>query len=444
MAKEMGAIMARLWKTTSIALAIALTVTACGAGAGGGTNGPDEGGTAARSFPRTGHESLLDRARLWGTAGRNDQNEIADNRPARNARGDDAGRNGARQDGPLISSDERISPFPRDAVRPLNETGAAGAGRGMGMLQTRNAHEPITVPYVTDGGERYVALDTLVDVLQYEHYETASKDVREIGDKDVLFRLEAGSKQAEKEGNPFTLAAAPKLINGQMMLPVSAATDLFAEEMVFEAADDGLRVFPSDTEEFRRDTDGPDDEQVDPALDFADDPNDPFKGDDEGAFASEEEAEAALGALEAIAADPEAAPALKNININAMIRTAKKYLGVKYRFGAGPYPRTNRFDCSSYTQYVFGKYGIDLPRTARAQARIGKTVSRKSLRKGDLLFFYVPGRFKSNKTVGHVGIYIGNRTMIHANTEPRNGVQLRSIDRAFWKKTFIRAKRIAY
>ena len=42
------------------------------------------------------------------------------------------------------------------------------------------------------------------------------------------------------------------------------------------------------------------------------------------------------------------------------------------------------------------------------KGRLGTFVSRKSLRKGDLMFFYVPGRFKTNKTVGHVGIYIGN------------------------------------
>jgi cell wall-associated NlpC family hydrolase len=71
-------------------------------------------------------------------------------------------------------------------------------------------------------------------------------------------------------------------------------------------------------------------------------------------------------------------------------------------------------------------------------------VSRQSLRRGDLLFFYVPGRFKSNNVVGHVGIYIGNRQMIHAGTEPKNGVQIRSIDRDYWKRTFLSAKRVAY
>ncbi|HZG58467.1 C40 family peptidase [Paenibacillus sp.] len=437
---------ARLWKTTATVLTVALTVTACGAGAGGGNVG-----TRSAEQPRTGDQSLVERARQWGTVGDVGHNHIPDamHRAAGDGESGTAGAVAARgEDGRLLIGADGSLPFPWDAVRPLDERPAAGGGtgRGMGMLQQRSAQqEPIKVPYVMEGGERYVPVDTLVDVLQYEHYVTESEAVREIGDKDVIFRLVAGSVEAEKEGNPFKLASAPKLIGGKLMLTATAAADLFAEEMVFDAGEDGLLLYPTDTDVQGRDTDGGADERVDPSLDFGDDPNDPFKGDDaEGAFGSAEEADAAIEALEAMAADPEAVPALKNININAMIRTAKKYIGVKYRFGAGPYPRTNRFDCSSYTRYVFDKYGIDLPRTARAQARVGKTVSRKSLRKGDLLFFYVPGRFKSNKTIGHVGIYIGNRMMIHANTEPKNGVQLRSIDTSYWKKTFIKAKRIAY
>jgi cell wall-associated NlpC family hydrolase len=94
-------------------------------------------------------------------------------------------------------------------------------------------------------------------------------------------------------------------------------------------------------------------------------------------------------------------------------------------------------------QHVFAKQGVELPRLARNQAKRGTLVSRKNLRKGDLLFFYVPGRFRSNKIVGHVGIYIGNNKMIHSYPAPRNGVQIDSINKAYWKKTFLRAKRVA-
>ncbi len=60
------------------------------------------------------------------------------------------------------------------------------------------------------------------------------------------------------------------------------------------------------------------------------------------------------------------------------------------------------------------------------------------------MFFYVPGRFKTNKTVGHVGIYIGNMQMLNASPKPKNGVQITNINKPYWKTTFLRAKRIAY
>ncbi|MCI3925156.1 NlpC/P60 family protein [Paenibacillus sp. TRM 82003] len=359
--------------------------------------------------------------------------------------GMNAANNGRYQDGPLISSDDPLpAPFPRDSVRPL-QTNAGG----MGMLQQSGnngggLHQPVTLSFVKDGNENFVDLEMLVDVLQFKNYEKDENGGRLIGDNDVFVRLMQDSTEAQKDGKPMKLATPPKMINGKLMVTATAASDLFGDAMVYEVGQNGLQVFPSDTDVAGRDTDSPDNRQVDPALDFADDPNDPFKGDDaEGAFGPQD-AERAVEALEAMAGDPEAIPALKNININALISTSKKYLGVKYKFGAKPYPQSNRFDCSSYTRYVYGKYGIDLPRTAREQMRVGTTVSRKNLRKGDLLYFYVPGRFKSNKVAGHVGIYIGNRMMIHANTEPKNGVQLRSIDRAFWKETFLTAKRVAY
>ena len=70
---------------------------------------------------------------------------------------------------------------------------------------------------------------------------------------------------------------------------------------------------------------------------------------------------------------------------NKIISEAQKYLGAGYKFGATLNEAPNLFDCSSYTQFVFGKNGIQLPRTSRDQAALGTAVT--NFKKGDLLFF---------------------------------------------------------
>jgi peptidoglycan DL-endopeptidase CwlO len=87
------------------------------------------------------------------------------------------------------------------------------------------------------------------------------------------------------------------------------------------------------------------------------------------------------------------------------VEIAKKYLGVNYRWG-GTDPKTG-LDCSGFTQLVYKQLGVSLPRVSGDQARSGTPVSSlASAKPGDLLFFGSP--------VHHVGIYMGNNTMIDA------------------------------
>lgn len=115
----------------------------------------------------------------------------------------------------------------------------------------------------------------------------------------------------------------------------------------------------------------------------------------------------------------------------SVIKTAKKYLGTPYKFGA-PSGASRYFDCSSFTQYVFKKYGINLPRQSDDQAKVGKYVSKSDLKPGDLVFFYSP--------IHHVGIYIGNGKMI--NTYGKGGVRISDINSGTWKKTYKTARRV--
>ncbi|HEY0871567.1 MAG TPA: NlpC/P60 family protein, partial [Acidothermaceae bacterium] len=86
-----------------------------------------------------------------------------------------------------------------------------------------------------------------------------------------------------------------------------------------------------------------------------------------------------------------------------IVRTAKLFLGLPYLWGG---TSGFGFDCSGLTHLVFAMRGLIIPRDADAQARVGEAVDRADLRPGDLVFF------ASNGVVHHVGIYVGNDTML--------------------------------
>ncbi|NYF98359.1 peptidoglycan-binding protein [Janibacter cremeus] len=83
---------------------------------------------------------------------------------------------------------------------------------------------------------------------------------------------------------------------------------------------------------------------------------------------------------------------------SSVLGTAAGLVGTPYRYG-GTTP--SGFDCSGFTQYVFAKHGVSLPRTAEQQRQATTRVS--SPQPGDLVFFGAPAY--------HNGIYAGNGMM---------------------------------
>lgn len=118
---------------------------------------------------------------------------------------------------------------------------------------------------------------------------------------------------------------------------------------------------------------------------------------------------------------------------NAIKKTAYSFLGARYRFGGSS---RNALDCSSFTQQVFRDQKINLPRTAREQFYVGSEVMRGDLQKGDLVFFQTYARFPS-----HVGIYLGDRKMIHASSRDRR-VVISSMDTPYYLARYLGARRI--
>ncbi len=86
-----------------------------------------------------------------------------------------------------------------------------------------------------------------------------------------------------------------------------------------------------------------------------------------------------------------------------VVKYARRFVGVPYVWG-GSSPRYG-FDCSGFVRYVYQHFGISLPHSSYGDMSRGRSVLRKYLKPGDLVFF---------DGGSHVGIYIGRHRVIDA------------------------------
>jgi cell wall-associated NlpC family hydrolase len=110
-----------------------------------------------------------------------------------------------------------------------------------------------------------------------------------------------------------------------------------------------------------------------------------------------------------------------SVSAKRVLATADEYVGIPYRYG-GTSPSTG-FDGSGFVQYVFAKYGVQLPRTARQQAQVGDALAPdwRAVSPGDLVMFEDNGR------IDHVAIYAGHNRIIHSSASG-GGVRYDDLD----------------
>jgi cell wall-associated NlpC family hydrolase len=115
------------------------------------------------------------------------------------------------------------------------------------------------------------------------------------------------------------------------------------------------------------------------------------------------------------------------------VSTAERFMGAEYSWGGTS--SDDGFDCSGLARAIYQLNGLSLPRSAAEQFRAGTEVSRDQLLKGDLVFFTA----SPNRTISHVGIYVGEASFIHAPGKDRK-IRKDSLEGDYFKEHFSGAR----
>jgi peptidoglycan DL-endopeptidase LytE len=118
--------------------------------------------------------------------------------------------------------------------------------------------------------------------------------------------------------------------------------------------------------------------------------------------------------------------------VQLFVKVATGFIGAPYRFGGSS---LKGIDCSSFVQKIYNIFDVTLPRNAREQSKVGISISRENLKKGDLVFFH------TKRSLGHVGIYIGNNEFVHASSRGKI-IRVDNLDSPYYQKRFQRAVRV--
>ena len=99
-------------------------------------------------------------------------------------------------------------------------------------------------------------------------------------------------------------------------------------------------------------------------------------------------------------------------NGQAVVNYADRFVGNPYVYGGSSL--TNGADCSGFVMSVYQAFGISLPHSSSALRSVGYGVSLSEIQPGDIVCYS-----------GHVGIYAGNNTLLHASS-PSTGIKYTS------------------
>lgn len=104
--------------------------------------------------------------------------------------------------------------------------------------------------------------------------------------------------------------------------------------------------------------------------------------------------------------------------LDQVLKSAKSFIAkAKYKYGASTtFDAPRQFDCSSFVRWLYRQIGVNIPRVTIEQIDFSQSIPKTKIQAGDLVF--TRGRKphfsrKHPKGVGHVGLYIGGKQVIH-------------------------------
>jgi lipoprotein Spr len=119
----------------------------------------------------------------------------------------------------------------------------------------------------------------------------------------------------------------------------------------------------------------------------------------------------------------------------ALVKEANKWLGVPYKYGGTSH---SGVDCSGLVMEVFNDAAnVKLPRDSRSQQSYCRKIDAKNLQPGDLVFFSSKA---GGDNVSHVGMYVGDNSIIHASTS--RGVIISDLSENYYKNHYYSSGRV--
>jgi lipoprotein Spr len=121
---------------------------------------------------------------------------------------------------------------------------------------------------------------------------------------------------------------------------------------------------------------------------------------------------------------------IDNVKLYAFI---DEWYGTPYKYGG---QNKKGIDCSNFSAILYKQiYNVSIQGSSSAIFDQCKTISKKHLNEGDLLFFKI-----DDGKISHIGVYLQNNKFVHATT--KKGVMIDDMDEPYYKKYFYKVGRV--